>query len=291
MRWIGALVVLAACSSDGSTTIDGSTGDGAGGDGAPIDGPPSAACGAPNGPTGAMAETITVGGTARTYVRFVPAGYDSARAYPLIFAWHGRGGNGSNARQYFGIETASAGEAIIVYPDGLPVSGDPADTGWELEATGRDVALFDALQVKLSSAYCIGRTYSIGHSFGGYMSNAIGCHRGGTGPTAVRAIAPFAGGGPFGTCAGGPISAVVMHGIEDMVVLFEQGEGSRDAWLAKAGCEATSQPIDPSPCVVYDGCDDGLTVRFCAHTDTTNSGHGWQTFASPAAWALFQASP
>lgn len=290
MRWIGALIVVAACGSDGTAQPDGG-GDGAPGDGASIDGPASEACGGPAGPTGAMPGSITVGGTVRTYVRFVPAGYTSSRAYPLIFAWHGRGGNGSNARLYFGIETVAAGNAIIVYPDGLPVSNNPADTGWELDATGRDVALFDALQAEIASTYCIGRTYSMGHSFGGYMSNALGCHRGGTAPAAVRAIAPFAGGGPFGGCAGEPVSAVVMHGIEDMIVPFTQGEGSRDTWRTEAGCETTSQPIDPSPCVVYDGCDNGLTVRFCAHGDTTNSGHGWQSFAAPAAWALFQASP
>ena len=285
MRWIGTLVLLAACGSDGPTTIDGGGGD------APIDGPPSAACGGPNGPTGALAESITVGGIARTYVRFVPAGYDSSRAYPLIFAWHGRGGKGSNARLYFGIEDASAGEAIIVYPDGLPVSEDPTDTGWVLEASGRDVALFDALQAKIAASYCIGRTYSMGHSFGGYMTNALGCHRGGTAPLAVRAIAPFAGGGPFGPCIGNTPSAIVMHGTQDMVVLYEQGVASRDTWLTMAGCELTAQPIEPAPCVAYDGCDSGLAVRFCAHDDAANQGHSWQPFAAPAAWALFQASP
>ncbi|HEY5934994.1 MAG TPA: hypothetical protein VIU61_10175 [Kofleriaceae bacterium] len=290
MRWLGALIALAACGSDGTANPDGG-GDGAPGDGTAIDGPTSEACGGPAGPTGTMPGTITVGGTARTYVRFVPAGYVSSRVYPLIFAWHGRGGSGSNARLYFGIEAVTAGDAIIVYPDGLPVSSNPGDTGWELDANSRDVALFDALQAEIASTYCIGRTYSMGHSFGGYMSNAIGCHRGGTSAMAVRAIAPFAGGGPFGSCAGGPISAVVMHGIEDMIVPYAQGEGSRDAWRTKAGCEETSQPIDPAPCVAYDGCDNGLAVRFCAHTDTTNSGHGWQSFAAPAAWALFQASP
>jgi hypothetical protein len=44
---------------------------------------------------------------------------------------------------YFGIESASAGGAIFVYPDGLPV-GD-GGTGWDLASSGIDMALFDAL--------------------------------------------------------------------------------------------------------------------------------------------------
>ena len=287
MRCIGALlVVLAACGSDSPSSADA----GAGSDGA-IDGPRSPACGGTAGPTGAANGTITVGGLARTYVRFVPASYDPARAYPLIFAWHGRTGRGTNARQYFDLEDATGDDAIIVYPDGLPVSEDPGDTGWILTAEGRDVALFDALQAELTSTYCIGRTYSMGHSFGGYMTNAVACYRGGAGPSAVRAIGPMAGGGPFGSCPGGPVSAVVVHGIEDEIVLFEQGEASRDAWRAKAGCETTSQPIAPAPCVAYDGCDGGSLVRFCAHTELAGNGHAWPSFASPAIWALFQASP
>ena len=54
----------------------------------------------------------------------------------------------------------------------------------------------------------------------------------------MRAIAPVAGGGPFGTCPGDPVSAVIMHGMNDLVVPFTQGEGSRDTWRSDAGCEA-----------------------------------------------------
>ncbi|MEJ7596804.1 MAG: hypothetical protein WKG01_02740 [Kofleriaceae bacterium] len=287
MRWISALLVLVACGSDSPSDPDAV----AGSNDAAVDGPSSQGCGGPAGPTGAGTGTIMAGGLERTYVRFVPASYDPAKPYPLIFAWHGRTGNGTGARQYFHLEDATADQAIIVYPDGLPVTDDPGDTGWVLTPDGRDIALFDALQAELTSTYCVGRTYSMGHSFGGYMTNVVGCYRGGSGPNAVRAIGPMAGGGPNGSCPGGPVSAVVIHGIEDMVVLFEQGEGSRDAWLAKAGCDATSQPITPAPCVAYDGCDGGNLVRFCAHSELAGNGHAWPSFASPAIWALFQASP
>jgi poly(3-hydroxybutyrate) depolymerase len=279
--------VLAACGSD-SASIDAQPNNG---DDGSVDVPGSMGCGAAGAPTGSADVMITVGGVERRYIRAVPASYDGSRPLSLIFAWHGRGSNGTQAQQYFGIEAAAGADAIVVYPFGLPVSATPSDTGWELTANGRDVALFDAIQKQITDQYCVGRTYSMGHSFGGYMSNTLACARGGTAPSAVRAIAPVAGGGPFGTCAGTPVSAIIIHGMTDAVVPFTQGQDSYNQWRTKAGCDATSQAITPSPCVANDGCDGGLVVRWCAHGETTFMGHGWPTFVAGAAWQLFRDSP
>lgn len=285
-----ALLVVVGC--DGGSASDGDGGTAIDAPAGSIDAPAaSGGCGASGAATGVVNGTIVVGGVPRTYVRVVPASYDASRAYPLILAWHGRTGSAGGARQYFRLEAQTGDAAIIVYPQGLSVSADPNDTGWELTADGRDVALYDALTADTTAAYCIGRTYSIGHSFGGYMSNALACFRGGAGPGQVRAIAPIAGGGPFGACSGGPVSAVVIHGRTDGVVEFAQGEASRTAWRTAAGCDATEAAVAPSPCVEYAGCDGGLIVRWCAHGETAGNGHGWPTFAPIAAWQLFQQSP
>jgi poly(3-hydroxybutyrate) depolymerase len=280
-------VSITGCEANEASTVDASSADTVGA----TDGSVSTGCVAAGAPTGVADLMITVAGVERRYIRYVPASYDPTTPYPLIFAWHGRTGNGMLARQYFGIEAATSAQAIIVYPFGLPVTADPADTGWVLTANGRDIALFDAIQQAIASQYCIGRTYSTGHSFGGYMSNAVACYRGGTSPSAVRAIAPVAGGGPFGTCSGGAVSAVVIHGMNDMVVPFAEGDAAHTTWRTRAGCEATSMPIMPAPCVADDGCDNGLAVRFCVHQATTANGHGWPSFAAAAAWQLFQDSP
>ena len=289
MKLLVVLVLASvACSDDGASGVD--AGSGAG-DAPASDAPVTPGCGQAGAATGVGTATISVAGVERSYIRVVPASYDPQRAYPVIFAWHGRTGTAAIARQYFQIEAAAGADAIIVYPQGLSVSAEPNDTGWELTANGRDVALFDALQAALAATYCTGRTYSMGHSFGGYMSNTLACYRGGTGPDAVRAIASIAGGGPFGACPGGPVSALLIHGTGDQVVPLAQGEGSRDTWRAKAGCAATSTAITPAPCVAYDGCAGGDVVRWCPHAEAANGGHGWPSFAAPAAWALFQDAP
>ncbi len=254
------------------------------------DAAPSAGC-SQAGPTGVINGTITVVGAERSYILVVPASYDPGATYPLIFAWHGRTSNAAQARQYFGIEAQAGADAVIVYPQGLSVSADPGDTGWELTEGGRDVAFFDALLAQIQASHCVGRVYSMGHSFGGYMSNALACFRGGQGAGAVRAIASVAGGGPFGTCGGDPVSAVIIHGTVDQVVPYAQGEASRTTWRTEAGCAATTSAIDPSPCVAYDGCAAPLAVRFCSHDDPAFNGHTWPAFAASAAWQLFTASP
>jgi len=281
---------IAACDSSagdpdgGATTLDAPV--------TPVDGPPAGGgCGRTGAATGVTNGSVVVGGVTRTFLRVVPASYDSSRAYPLIFAWHGRTGTAAIARLYFRLEAETGDDAIIVYPQGLSVSADPGDTGWELEAAGRDVALYDALAADTAAAYCLGSTYSIGHSFGGYLSNALACYRGGTGAGQVRAIAAIAGGGPFGSCPGDAISAIIIHGRGDQVVPFANGEASRDAWRTDAGCGTAATAITPTPCVEYGGCRAGLTVRWCAHDETTSSGHGWPAFAPGAAWQLFSQSP
>ena len=71
-----------------------------------------------------------------------------------------------------------AGEAIFVYPNGR-VLPDFGRTAWELNAQSPDMLFFDALYERLVDELCIdeGRVFSYGHSFGGYMSNAVGCYR------------------------------------------------------------------------------------------------------------------
>lgn len=241
---------------------------------------PSSGCGKTDAETGVFPdETIEVAGKSRTYVLSVPAEYDAAQPYPLVFAWHGLGGNGAQSRQYFRIESASKGGGIFVYPDGLP--NDDGDPAWDLSPDGIDVALFDALIDKVSAAYCVdsSRIFSTGHSYGGFFTERLGCSRG----SVLRGIAPVAGGPPFGgmaNCAT-PVAAWITHGSNDMTVDFETGEAGRDLWLEANGCSETTMPVSPEPCVAYDGCEQ--PVHWCVHEQD----HNWPMFAGAGIWSFF----
>lgn len=243
-----------------------------------VDGGVNGGCG--QDPTG-IATTLDVGGQPRSFVLYVPGDYDPNRAYPLIFAWHGLGGNGQLAQSYFGIQQHVGSDAIIVYPDALPLPDYGGDTGWELNPTGYDFDFFDALFDHLVDNLCVNvsRVFSTGHSFGGYMTNSLGCHR----ATVLRAIAPVSGGPPYyGSCEGA-IAAWLTHGTADDVVLLSEGEAARNTWLATNGCETTSTSTDPDPCVAYDGCSQD--VHWCQHS----GGHEWPGLAAAAIWAFFEA--
>jgi poly(3-hydroxybutyrate) depolymerase len=244
---------------------------------------PSTGCGNAAAPTGVINGTIDAASLTRTYVLSVPEGYDPNTPIPLVFAWHGRGGNGTLARNYFGIEQQAAGGAIFVYPDGLQV--DLGGTGWELQPGNRDLALFDALLAELAATYCIDedRVFSTGHSFGGYFSNTLGCYR----SDVLRAIAPVAGGGPHWPGCSGSVSAWLTHGINDAVVNFTEGENSRNHWLAADGCGSTTAAVSPSPCEAYDGCSAGTAVTWCPH----GGGHEWPAFAAGGIWGFFASAP
>jgi poly(3-hydroxybutyrate) depolymerase len=249
-------------------------------------GPPTGGCGMPYAGEPVVEGQLDVDGTARTFVLSVPEGYDPSVPMPLVFAWHGLGGNGNLARLYFGVEDEASGAAIFVYPDALPMGSLGGQTGWELVEGGRDVAFFDALLAHLDSGLCIDheRLFSTGHSFGGYMSNALGCFRG----DLLRAIAPVAGGPPIaGECTAGSVAAWIAHGTLDEVVPFSQGEQARDTWVAGNGCGASSAAVAPEPCVAYDGCDPDHGVVWCAHDIPDQSGHLWPPFAAAAIWEFF----
>jgi polyhydroxybutyrate depolymerase len=245
----------------------------------------SGGCGMPAPFAGAMEQTLEIEGVERSYILVVPDGYDPAQAYPLVFAWHGRGGDASTSRLYFKVEEAAQGAAIFVYPNGLELPEMENQTGWDLDPANEDFKFFDAMLAQMSATLCVdeGRVFSTGHSFGGYMSNQLGCFRG----DVLRAIGPVAGGGPFGGGCVGQVAAWLAHGTMDMVVPFTQGEGSRDHWAQANGCAAEAEAVDPAPCTTFTGCADGFPVTWCAHEIPDFLGHTWPTWAGPAIWKFF----
>jgi polyhydroxybutyrate depolymerase len=235
---------------------------------------PSAGCGNMAAPKGAQNLTMQVAGKGRTYLLFVPSGYDATRPIPLIFAWHSSGATGAESRKYYNLESATGNGAIIVYPNGL-------NGGWDVSASGVDMKFFDQLLESISKDYCVdqSRVFSTGYSFGGIMSNSLACDRG----PKLRGFAPVEGAFFDGakSCPT-PVPAWIVHASNDPTVSFASGEAARDIWLKANGCTTTTMPTTPSQCVAYQ-CTKAPVV-WCVHT----GGHIWPSFASKGVWAFFQ---
>jgi poly(3-hydroxybutyrate) depolymerase len=274
----------------GGNSTDGSLAQDSGamstnGDGGPSgDVKPSAGCGMP-APT-AGDTTIDVSGTSREYILTLPANYDPTRRYKLIFAWHGQGGTAAQiAAGYYGLQTQAANGTIFVAGQGLVTTNSVGTgAGWA-NTNGEDVAFVKAMYARFQSTICFdeSRVFSVGMSYGGIMSDTLGCAMG----DVFRAIAPMSGEGPgygsFSPACVGEVAVWMSNGNNDTVVPTAQEEASRDFWVKKNHCEMTSKAVTPSPCLAYDGCDTGYPVTWCEFA----GGHTIPSFAPTAIWAFF----
>jgi poly(3-hydroxybutyrate) depolymerase len=230
--------------------------------------------------------SIDVAGATREYILKVPDDYDANHAYPLVFAFHARGGmasqiSGSGNNDYYGLHARADGSAIFVSPEGL-------DQGWR-NTDGRDIAFVRAMIASFSSQLCVDqqRLFSVGFSFGGMMSDAIGCAM----ADVFRAIAPMAGGipnpeHPYSGCDQvnmHPIAVWMAHGDNDTVVPLSDGKDALNLFLARNQCQATTTPVEPSPCVAYQGCLADYPIHYCEFP----GGHNVPSFASQAIWSFF----
>lgn len=243
-------------------------------------------CGATSWPE-AGPQTLDVDGTMREFIVALPDGYDANAPQRLVFAFHGRTGTAEQIASgfgggYYGLSSRMQ-NTIFVAPQGLGTDEDPSDTGWP-NSGGQDIAFVEAMLAHLESSYCVdaARIFSVGFSYGGIMSNTIACQMG----SRFRAVAPMAGAlFSFGqnACIGEPVAAWFTHGSADTTITPDQGESARDALLATNGCEMTTTPVEPSPCVEY-ACPAQYPVHWCLH----DGAHTLPDFAGDAVAAFFE---
>ena len=213
---------------------------------------PSAGCGVPWEPSdveieeeswrGPAAQVVRremqVAGVTRRYMVVVPLDYDENRRYTLLVAFHGLGGDREQLRGYMNLEEPAAGAALVIYPEGLVVQG--SDTGWDLNADSDDLAFVDALLEQYTAELCVDeeRVFATGHSYGGCMSNSVGCFRG----DRFRGVAPVAGCGPFGRAdCTGQVAAMIIHSPLDTTTDYSDGIQGCSSYLSRNSCDQSPE--------------------------------------------------
>jgi polyhydroxybutyrate depolymerase len=198
---------------------------------------------------------LTVDGVSRELLIYAPEKSKSEPA-PLIFGWHGHGGNMNNsARQYH--FHALWPEAIVVYPQGLNTPGKLTDPegkkpGWQHGpgAEGdRDLKFFDAIDAKLHTDYKVDdrRVYSSGHSNGGGFTYLLWSTR----ANRFTAFAPSAAAASAVRGTLKPMPVLHVAGENDPLVKYAWQKATMDALRELNQC-GPGQPWElDSNCTLY----------------------------------------
>ena len=224
---------------------------------------------------------LTTGGVKRNYY-LVPS--KTKDPVPLVIGFHGYGGNGKTMLNLFGQEKLSGGKAVFIYPDGVKQAWYQDALGWdERSATNADTIFIKDLVDAALKEYCIDatRVYAVGFSWGGYMSNHVGCALG----DRFRATASFAGGSTGTKNCSGPASALFAHGTADQSEQISAGRKARDEWLKLNSCQSTSKSVAGGACIAYDGCTS--PTWWCEHSGA----HQVPNELQPVVWDFLQNSP
>ena len=232
-------------------------------------------------------ETIISGGIERTYILYVPPKYKNNRPTPLVFNFHGLGSTAAGQLGYSEMTAlADKYKFIIVAPNGVGNSWngglccDPA-----AEEGIDDVGFVSDLIDRISEDYCINsnRIFATGISNGGFISNRLACEL----SDRIAAIAPVASANYTFSCEPTrPVPVIAFNGTDDLLVPYENGKLSMEAWAYSNGCSDETTVVYQKGeviCVAYEDCEEDASVIFCT---IEGGGHNW-----PGAIDLYESDP
>jgi polyhydroxybutyrate depolymerase len=226
---------------------------------------------------------LTIDGTPRSFIVYLPSGYNNVRAkMPMIFALHGGSGSGSGMLSLADFRPiAEANKIVLVYPDGTQTSWNDGRPTAANVAGINDVSFFSQVcdYMVTNNNVDATRIYATGISNGGFMSSRLGCELSAKiAATAVDA-ASIEQNTVFSSCnPGRPVPTLYIQGTLDPLVPFTGGTvvgGAGGAivshaqaiakWIAINGC-STTPVVNNLP----DIANDGTTITQRIYTGGTN---------------------
>lgn len=240
--------------------------------------------------------SLVSGNMQRSYFIFVPSGASPQKALPLVFVFHGGGGDGRGIAAMTEFNALAERENfIVVYPNGVGRkrggtwnAGGSPPLGYAEEQGIDDVGFVRDILSGVATQYRIDRhrIFATGLSKGGMFAYHLACAM----PDVFSAIAPVAATMTAAECApASPVSVLHIHGTEDKNVPLNGGAGERsrkDAdyppvmqtlqfWAdfdhCRAPAEQTSAGEDYT-CHEFPGCAAGDKIVYCL---IEGGGHAW----------------
>lgn len=193
--------------------------------------------------------TLDVDGLKRTAWIYAPK---TSTPAPVVFAWHGHGGNKNYSLRRFPFNTLWP-EAISVYAEGTPTKtpNDPQGkrNGWALTpgAGNKDLKFFDALWAHVQKTYTVDKkhVFTMGHSNGGAFSFVLWGQR----PDIWGGVAPCSAPGLIYLRNAPVVPLMFTYGTKDEIVSPEKMNQSREQMIEKYGAK---NPTDWNGCLRYE---------------------------------------
>jgi polyhydroxybutyrate depolymerase len=271
--------------------------------------------------------TLTFDGLQRSYILHLPVPFDDSHSLPLVFDFHGGGGNAESQMRTSGFDAlADEKTFIVVYPNGSGLLGDKLLTwnggtccGYAVKQNIDDVGFIRALIADIGSSYKVDlkRVYATGLSNGGIFSYRLACDA----SDIFAAIGPVSGTlNSFPCEPREPVSVIHFHGTADEHLPYNGGVGDKslagvpfasvkdsvDFWVKFDQCGAVPQTEKFSDIQhdVYSNCAGGTAVELYTiiggkHAWPGSSGPAWPGGDQPTQsisatnimWSFFAAHP
>ena len=214
-------------------------------------------------------ESININGTTRTYVQYLPVGFNpSTESLPVVFCLHGIGDNATNMSGIGFNQMADTARFISIYPQGL--NNSFGQSSWAngtafLSSTADDIGFFNALIDDMILTYNANsaRIYASGFSMGSIMSHKLACELN----DRIAAIATMSGTmstDDLSNCVPTYLTPVIhFHGTADGTVPYSGSAlptlslvaETIDFWRNAHGCASTSDSSQ-----IPNNAADGFTV-------------------------------
>ncbi|MCP5159635.1 MAG: hypothetical protein H6974_00640 [Gammaproteobacteria bacterium] len=237
-------------------------------------------------------------GMERSYLLYVPSNYRSGQPTPLVFVFHGGGGNALGIAKTTNMhQLAEQHGFIVVYPNGTGLNGHRRLTwnagssppqGYAENHNVDDIGFVSKILQQLKGAYSIDskRVYATGLSKGAMFAYRLGCEM----SEQFAAIAPVAGSLTYQQChPSQPVAVLHIHGDRDQNVPLQGGRAAASArnanhrspldglnqWGRQNRCAATltkTTVTNDTDRFSYNGCNRSGEVTYYI---VRGGGHGW----------------
>lgn len=229
---------------------------------------------------GKISASIKVDEVTRDYIVYIPQEYTGNEDVPLLFVFHGLGGNMessyNNSKFY---QIAEKENFIVVHPNGISSQWNAVSASNNI-----DVKFVEALIVELENKYKVDtkRIYSCGMSNGGYFSFLLACEL----TDKIAGIASVTGlmfQNVLANCIPSrPIPILQIHGTEDALVSYDNVEDVLNFWIDKNQTASIPTVTDIPDIDISDGStvqrfeyNNGLDNVEIHHLKITGGKHKW----------------